>query len=53
MERLAVAPEQLGARDALRWVLGMQVEGQPLDHGAEPRASRSAVRWPMRQNGQM
>jgi hypothetical protein len=32
----AVAPLELLARDALRRVLGMEVEGSPLDLGAEP-----------------
>jgi hypothetical protein len=32
----AVAPFEILARDALSRVLGMQVERQPLDAGAEP-----------------
>jgi hypothetical protein len=33
---LAVAPTELGSRDALSRVLGMEIEGQPVDLGTEP-----------------
>ena len=36
VEGLPVPPDEVRARDPLRWVLGVQVEGQPLDLGAEP-----------------
>jgi hypothetical protein len=36
VEALAVAPVELGSRDALRRVLGVEIEGQPVDLGAEP-----------------
>ena len=36
VEGNAVPLQQLGARDTLRRVLGVQIEGQPLDHGVEP-----------------
>ncbi len=36
VEPFPVTAEQVGAGNATRRVLGMQVEGQPLDGGAEP-----------------
>jgi hypothetical protein len=36
VEALAVAPVELRSRDAFRRVLGVEVEGQPVDLGAEP-----------------
>lgn len=36
VERLAVAGDQILARDALRRILRMEVEREPLDLGAEP-----------------
>ena len=36
VEVLPVAPEKVGARNPLRWILRMEIEGSPLDRGAEP-----------------
>jgi hypothetical protein len=36
VEALAVAPVEVGPRNALRRVLGVEVEGEPVDLGAEP-----------------
>jgi hypothetical protein len=36
VESLPVPPDEVRARDAFRWVLGVKVEGQPLDLGVEP-----------------
>jgi hypothetical protein len=36
VEALAVAPVELSSRDALGRVLGVEIEGQPVDMGAEP-----------------
>jgi hypothetical protein len=36
VEALAVAPVELGSRNALGRVLGVEVEGQPVDLSAEP-----------------
>jgi hypothetical protein len=35
---LPVAAVELGSRDALRWILGVKIEREPLDRGAEPVA---------------
>ncbi len=36
VEAIAVAAVELSPRNALRWVLGVEIEGEPLDLGAEP-----------------
>jgi hypothetical protein len=36
VESLPVPTDEVRARNALRWVLGVEVEGQPLDLGVEP-----------------
>ena len=50
---LAVAGEQLLARHALGRVLGVEVEREPGDVGAEPALEPGGRCWATRQKGQM